>query len=406
MRGRTLVSIALACSAFSLQAQSNVNVDQLAAPSSPGIVILGGDVSAIEKPTNTTDLAVSLLSGSNNGSLLPNNYAIDINPFWLFGGQNTTFEEFVANSNIGNNIAQSLQISFASRTTTQASGSDSTAFGFGAKFSILRGPVTKKYLEDIEQIHKKLAVLDLAISDAQSIKEKDDPVIKQILHDSQLIDLSDTRLRDSIERLHQARAKELFAESQEKTAALEKEIDELTKDLEKYGSETKLTRCGVKLDVATVLALSFPMQSFSNREVSRIGVWITGGYETEPKGGNAWSFLGVRRYLRNYGESFTDINDQLLAADNSYFDAGARLIYTYQNKISVSAEWVKRQNISDADMRVDQTTRYTFNLNYQLPDNKLITFTYGKDFSGVVNKSGDLVAALGLIVGIGSKRPL
>ncbi len=96
MRGRTLVSIALACSAFSLQAQSNVNVDQLAAPSSPGIVILGGDVSAIEKPTNTTDLAVSLLSGSNNGSLLPNNYAIDINPFWLFGGQNTTFEEFVA----------------------------------------------------------------------------------------------------------------------------------------------------------------------------------------------------------------------------------------------------------------------------------------------------------------------
>src|SRR5690606_30424583 len=148
------------------------------------------------------------------------------------------------------------------------------------------------------------------------------------------------------------------------------------------------------------------MQSFSNREVSRIGVWITGGYETEPKGGNAWSFLGVRRYLRNYGESFTDINDQLLAADNSYFDAGARLIYTYQNKISVSAEWVKRQNISDADMRVDQTTRYTFNLNYQLPDNKLITFTYGKDFSGVVNKSGDLVAALGLIVGIGSKRPL
>lgn len=167
MRGRTLVSIALACSAFSLQAQSNVNVDQLAAPSSPGIVILGGDVSAIEKPTNTTDLAVSLLSGSNNGSLLPNNYAIDINPFWLFGGQNTTFEEFVANSNIGNNIAQSLQISFASRTTTQASGSDSTAFGFGAKFSILRGPVTKKYLEDIEQIHEKLAVLDLAISDAQ-----------------------------------------------------------------------------------------------------------------------------------------------------------------------------------------------------------------------------------------------
>lgn len=255
MRGRTLISIALACSAFSLQAQSNVNVDQLAAPSSPGIVILGGDVSAIEKPTNTTDLAVSLLSGSNNGSLLPNNYAIDINPFWLFGGQNTTFEEFVANSNIGNNIAQSLQISFASRTTTQASGSDSTAFGFGAKFSILRGPVTKKYLEDIEQIHKKLAVLDLAISDAQSIKEKDDPVIKQILHDSQLIDLSDTRLRDSIERLHQARAKELFAESQEKTAALEKEIDELTKDLEKYGSETKLTRYGVKLDVATVKAI-------------------------------------------------------------------------------------------------------------------------------------------------------
>jgi subtilase family serine protease len=150
------------------------------------------------------------------------------------------------------------------------------------------------------------------------------------------------------------------------------------------------------------------MQSYSDREVSRFGVWLTGGYETCPKQDQkgSWSFLGVIRYLRNYNESYTDVNDLILAADNSYVDIGARIIYTHQEKISVSAELLNRKNTSEAEMQVDETTRYTFNLNYQLPDNKLITFTYGKDFSGAVNKSGNLIAALGLIVGIGSKRPM
>lgn len=403
MKAGTSIAIALTCSPFLLQAQqSDTRVDQLAAPSSPGVVILGGGVTSIEKPTNTTDLALSLLSSGDNASLLPSDYAIDLNPHWLFGGHNTTFNELISDNDIPKNILQSFQVSFASRTTSQETGEgDSTLLGFGFKFSILRGIVSSEFLRVVnDEIKPKLAQLNTTLAERIIAKTQDDPTLNLIRGQIRSLQAADAAQLQLLLALDSARTAEIVSE-------VTAENEELASEIERLASETKFVRYGFKLDVAGAVAVSFPMQSYSDRELSRFGIWLTGGYESEPTNrGNAWSFLGVIRYLQNYDESYLDINDQVLAADNSYLDVGVRVIYTYQDKISVSGELINRQNISDVDKRVDETMRYTLNLNYQLPDNKLITFTYGKDFSGAVNNSGNLVAALGLVVGIGSKRPL
>jgi len=44
------------------------------------------------------------------------------------------------------------------------------------------------------------------------------------------------------------------------------------------------------------------------------------------------------------------------------------------------------------------------NTSYDLGDNKIITFNLGRDFDGTVTKDGNLVAALNLVLGLGSVR--
>ena len=373
-------------------AQEDIKVDQLTAPSSPGILILGSEISNIEKPTNPTDLMVSLINSSESSSLIPQNYALDLTPYWLFGGGKTTYEEMINHKDLFQNIIQSFQLSIAFKTLENENQSeDSTLLGFGFKFSLLRGKISNEFNNKVSnEIMPNLDQLNKTIGE-------------RIQQDSIMISIENQmRSADSAQfailaLMHELRIKEIMATIQTD--------DQIKQQIEELSQEVKLTRYGFKMDLAGAWAVHFPSQSFSNRELSRFGAWLTAGYETDPSDKEGtWSFLGVARYLQNYNEAFKDANDLILQADNSYFDIGARLIYTYHNKVSLSGEIVNRSNTSGKNIK--ETTRYVFNLNYQLPDNKLITFSYGKDFNNAINKSGDLVAALGLIVGIGSKRPL
>jgi len=376
-------------------AQEDIKVDQLTAPSSPGILILGSEISNVEKPTNPTDLMVSLINSSESSSLIPQNYALDLTPYWLFGGGKTTYEEMVHHKDLFQNIIQSFQLSIAFKTLENENQSeDSTLLGFGFKFSLLRGKISNEFNNKVSnEIMPSLDELTKNIGE----RIQQDSVVILINKQVALTPATDTVQLQNLAALLDMRVKEI-------TASIQND-DQFKQQIEELSQEVKLTRYGFKMDLAGAWAVHFPSQSFSNRELSRFGVWLTAGYETDPSDKEGtWSFLGVARYLQNYNEAFKDANDLILQADNSYFDIGARLIYTYHNKVSLSGEIVNRSNTSGKNIK--ETTRFVFNLNYQLPDNKLITFSYGKDFNNAINKSGDLVAALGLIVGIGSKRPL
>src|SRR5215831_1880299 len=53
-------------------------------PDVPAFTILGVSPTQIERPTNPTALAVSLLSStSSDTNFIPNNYALQVAPYWL-----------------------------------------------------------------------------------------------------------------------------------------------------------------------------------------------------------------------------------------------------------------------------------------------------------------------------------
>ncbi|MFZ1694551.1 MAG: hypothetical protein WAT74_15245, partial [Flavobacteriales bacterium] len=50
--------------------------------------------------------------------------------------------------------------------------------------------------------------------------------------------------------------------------------------------------------------------------------------------------------------------------------------------------------------------RMVLNAQYAFMPNRLLTFSFGRDFDGAVTKDGNLIAALNLLVGLGNKRPV
>jgi hypothetical protein len=395
---RKLLLLIVCSLSFSAFAQdSDVKVDQLTAPSSPGFLILGREVTNIEKPTNPTDLLVSMRNASSDFSTIPRNFALDFTPYWVFGGGKTSFDQMIGHKNVLNNILQSFQLSVATQTLEKKNADeDSTQLGLGFKFSILRGKVSKKFIRRIEdEVQPLLMEANKMISKNIASLEENDPVYLGIL---KAMETADSSTAEILALALQERSKELIEKNEDKLIEVEL--------ADKLAQEVKLDRYGFKMDLAGGWAVSFPTQSFDNRDLQRFGIWLTAGYEFEESAAQKgkWSVLGVARYLKNYDEDFKDVNDVIITSNNAYNDLGIRLIYTYDNKLSLSAETINR-NVIDSDKNIASTMRYAFNLNYQLPDNKIISFTYGKDFDGTINKEGNLIAALSLVIGIGSERP-
>lgn len=380
---------------FATGYSQDVSIDQLTAPASPGFTILGKEVTNIEKPSTSTDLIVSFRNSTGDFSTLPKNFAIEFFPYWVLGGNKKEFKD-LSSDKVSDNIPQTLQLSFATQTIEKSNSlGDSTQMGIGFKFSIFRGTINDDFNTLQKKLYSKLKTLNAKKASDISEIEKNDPEIQKI---NEAINSSNDD--DELERLMALKDQRLnVLLNQNSETDLETELSALAKSI-------KFTRYGWKLDVAGAWAVSFPTQDFDNREVNRFAIWVNGGYETKKDAaGGHWSILGVIRYLQNYSEPFKDANDQLVLANNRYTDIGVRAIHTFKDKVSLSAEIINREN-RDEEKPIKSSIRYSFNLNYQLPDNTIVSFTYGKDFDGAIKKDGNLIASLNLIKGLGSKRPI
>jgi hypothetical protein len=305
---RKLLLLILCSLSFSAFAQdSDVKVDQLTAPSSPGFLILGREVTNIEKPTNPTDLLVSMRNASSDFSTIPRNFALDFAPFWVFGGGKTNFEQMIGHKNVLNNILQSFQLSIATQTLEKENvDEDSTQLGLGFKFSILRGKVSKKFIRRIEdEVQPLLIEANKMISKNIASLEQNDPVYLGIL---KAMETADSSTAEILALALQERSKELIEKNEDKLIEVEL--------ADKLAQEVKLDRYGFKMDLAGGWAVSFPTQSFDNRELQRFGIWLTAGYEFEESAAQKgkWSVLGVARYLKNYEEDFKDVNDVIITS--------------------------------------------------------------------------------------------
>ena len=152
---------------------TDFNLESLKAPSMPASSIIGIQVSEVNRPKSLKTLEAAVFSNyidSEQNLSLPENYALEINPYMIRGMVNFNYKSYVEN-NIFNNIWHNFSISVSSTNKFQIRDStQGNALGFGLRTLILNGlprdSITKIFdrvfendsLYDIIQVRMPVAI--------------------------------------------------------------------------------------------------------------------------------------------------------------------------------------------------------------------------------------------------------
>lgn len=388
---------------------TTVNLDLLKAPTSVAFNLMGISSSDIERPTDLTSFAASLRNTTNNFSKLPSSYAIEFAPAWLLRSNNLTLDKY-SSTRFKDVFNQSFSVSLGiTKQSADGKEDDSTAFskfGFGIKFSIVRPKWTSKTQQLFDTIlyYQKIALSDFK-SYTDSMKA-DNPEIKKLKDQLVAVNASSDFAPDIKRALIVSIAKRI--DSLQKLIVIQynedefKSLRESHNSLLKAASNFKTERAGPFLDFSTGLVVDFPDNRFNYSLISKAGAWLTGGYEG---GNNNLSILGIVRYLYQPDKIFADDAGTLKSANISTFDAGGRiLIKGAGGKFMGSAEGIYRSVLKKN--LIDPNWRLVLNVEYDVGFNQKLTFSFGKNFDGTVNKSGNLIAALNFIKAFGAQKKL
>ena len=389
---------------------TTVKVDLLKAPASPASSLLGISPSDIEKPTDVSAFMVSLQTASGSFTKLPSSYAIDIAPYWFFKNSkkgDITTKGF-AKSGGKDVFKQTLVLSFAFRNTDSSETDlnvNSVYGGAGFKFYILRGKYdgsTMKALDKIKSLQDiKLRHLDKVMT---GYKANTDPEVielrqkmKSMFRENMTAAEVDSVMRsdaflDTQKKLSKKLADYAEKERTEAEAELDRQIQEVAASFQTF-------RMGWTWDVSGGISTEFRQKKFNDSKVYNAGVWTTIGYTDSVYGAG----LFLLRLLHNPDKVFAKDNAPNDIGDITTFDAGLRYIYARpQSKFSASVEAIYRSILSSHT--VDPSWRLVFNADYALFQNKKITFSFGRNFDGVISKGGNLIAALTFLSGFGNNR--
>lgn len=378
--------------------ESASDLNLLTAPASPGSSLLGFATSDIEKPTELSDLMVSLQTASSSFSKVPSSYAVDFAPFLALGkgvGDISTKGQG-SNSHV---IPQTFVLSLAVKNTdsTETVLNKESVYGaLGFKFSIIRGKydkVTRKQLNEIHTLQSKKIILLGKVADALV----DDSVIDTLLDEKARAESvgDSAKVREIKEKLEK-RNGEISAEIDLENKV---EIDKIDELLEQVASKFQIARIGWNWDLAGGVSTEFVNKNFSKSRVNNAGIWTTAGFSFEKSG----TGLLLARYLYNPDKIFADDNAINDIDDISTFDIGVRYVYgKSQAKLNLSLEAVYRSAMGNTD--IDPTWRLAFNADYAIYKNQKLTFSFGRNYDGTTNEDGNLIAALSFIKGFGNKR--
>nr|WP_299382250.1 hypothetical protein [Allomuricauda sp.] len=397
--------------------KDEISVDLLRSPSSPAFTVLGLQTTDIERPTNPTDLAVSLRTSSENFTAFPNSYSLEFAPGWVFGGNNITYDDFDSDD-IVDNLIQNTVLSFAINTKEENDSISTTQVALGVKFSLLRGCIDSEYglkrdnrIKLDNSLNKILDFLAKSNEEAEEEAKNDEAYLRL---EGQIASLVDSIRQETDDTEKEILKIELRALQQQKSNFVAKYISEKLaesetmeqerKELQELAEQVKFEREGFKLDLSLAASWNFEQQNINNGKLFNYGGWLTGAYDLNPDSKKTnLSILGTARMLLSPDEEYT-VNATMMTDDLLRFDVGGRVILgALERKLSISAEGLYRTVLNNDN--IDDTHRLVFNLEYEVSKNRLLTLSLGRDFDGNFNSDGNLIAFLNLVVGIGSKRP-
>ena len=407
--------------AFFSGIDTSITLDLLKAPSSPASSLLGIAVSDIDKPTDVSAFMLSLQSAANSVAKLPSNYAIDIAPFWLFGN---TKEKRVNTHNLRSSYGPDvfkqtfvLSLAFKNPDSSETSFNYKTAYGgLGFKFSIFRGNYdakTKEWLDKIKKLQnkklKKLTLLQKQIEEDKlliSLENERDSLLNSVTNAQAKIDI--IKHNQQYQQLDEAINNRTFILANDKIGRENKQElknnlisetqEEINKEIKVLASEFQTARVGWTWDIAGGISSEFVDKRFDNAKLFNAGIWTNVGYTDEKYGAGLFLF----RLLHNPDKIFAKNNAVRDTANITTCDFGGRYIFAApQSKFSASVEYIYRGVLSS---KIANSWRLVFNADYAIQANQRLTFSFGRNFDGIISRDNNLIAALSFLTGFGNKR--
>lgn len=401
-----------------------INLDEIKPPSSPGFMIINVAPTAIEKPSNPKDLGASLFSGTDNFSIIPENYAVEFSPYWLGEHAPIDYKEYF-NLNEGidgkkanksnNGLYRNLAFSLA--TTSNRILNDSVTLGpsLGAGFRTMlvegkANPKLTKKLEGLRNQQNSLLDLDDDIDDANEYLDDVTQSISEL--ERSLAGLNGVELNTANEKLETAKlnlesAKMKVKEAEEKYGIAKNEVQTTALEIQ----ELNRNRVGHQLSLSAAAAWDFSSNSSDSQDFQRLGIWMTYSYtplgEKNENASNLDLML-LARYM--YSDTVT--------FKKSNLDFGGKIAWSFSNKAKISGELLgkvefEKIEIDNNDVSSALTAdfsdelAYRFNLEYAISEKNLLIVSLGKNIEVAgLESSNDVRLNVGINLGLSNNPNL
>ncbi len=380
------------------QDQSEINLDILRSPTIPSSTLIGQTNSEINKPSDPNEILFSIQNGTNNFSQIPSNYSIEIAPAWIFRGESITYEEFAKNK-LTNNLWQNFTFSISMNSNEKTDSIQAnTKLGMAFKFSFLRGNINKKSKKYLDNSNKQLRTIAAVTSSARIEFIRSDPDVNKLQKDKALANTEQEKnaIQNKIDKLINNFEEKLTKENM-KSKAYKTTLD----SIQNISDNIQFGRTGFKLDLVGGLSYDFPDNVYSDNNVYKAGIWLTGGYEGE----KGLSALGILRYLYNPDKILADDDGVIQTDDVETIDYGLKILYHPQkSNFSSSIEFIRR-GVIDSEL-INSSWKYILNAEYKIQKNTSLNLSFGRGFEGDITKDGNVIALLSVFKGFGNNRNL
>ena len=323
-----------------------VTIDDLTAPTSPAFVLLDVAPAAVERPENPKSFALNVLNRLVSSNGLPQDYAMEVAPYWLRFHPSLTFADYQNPSPL-QSILQSFAVSVATTPIAGNSSEAGTRLGLGLRANVWNG--------------RPNPALEDAVAELEAING---------------------RILDA-----------LFKDPKANIDALRAEAGPAALKIQALDAE----RIGFFFTVAGGQVWEVPDGDTEKASADRRGFWATPAYRVRACNTasedcvSSLDFIGVVRALKD-------------PQKDAVWDYGARLMWRPSRAMYLSLETLQRSNshAPSTTASASDTSRTVGIVEYRIRQDLVVHGSFGRDFEKD-NGVRPLVSIMGLNVGFGAK---
>lgn len=374
---RLAKAIAIACFLFIAIASTGQEQKKLPdfnlirTPNSPAFSVLGIQPTSIERPNTPADLTISLDNATEGFSKFPQNYSLELSPYWLSKEpMSLTWRDDIVRS-VEESLKRTFSISFAT-TNRKVGEKEVRGLSYGLRAFILSGKMSKKSEDHIKALEAQLA-------DYSSKVFEIDSGALRIEFQKRMIE-ADTIKKKQLNAIAWYN-NERSRQNQKRVEEENSRKEDLKENLEEEGQLFAPQREGLIIELAYAGAYR---NDTINTELRKGGYafWVTPAYVEED-----YSVVGVYRQLKD-------------SIGNKSTEYGVRLVCT-KSRYAISVEYLKGEYQSETPL--PNRERFSILVEYLLSKSMWLTLSFGDDNKNPqgVNK---LFSSLGLKYNLSSKR--